>query len=138
MIVGFTGTQEDMTDAQKQAFRELLSKVEISEFHHGDCIGADATAHLIAQRLGCRIHVHPPIISSKRAFCKGDYTHKEADYLDRNHRIVDCANWLIATPMETNEVLRSGTWATIRYARQRGVKVGIIWPDGTCDVYNGS
>ena len=30
-----------------------------------------------------------------------------------------------------NEILRSGTWATIRYARKKSKKVMLIFPDGT-------
>jgi len=44
---------------------------------------------------------------------------------------VDETEWLWAIPGEFKEVLRSGTWSTIRYARKKGKKVLIIWPDGS-------
>jgi hypothetical protein len=37
---------------------------------------------------------------------------------------------VIAAPMSSAEILRSGTWATIRYARKAGKPVLIIWPNG--------
>jgi predicted Rossmann fold nucleotide-binding protein DprA/Smf involved in DNA uptake len=51
--------------------------------------------------------------------------------LDRNRDIVDAAAVLIAAPKEMTETLRSGTWATVRYARKQGKQVWIVWPDGT-------
>ena len=44
MKIGFTGTQKGMTTAQAYSFIELISGMEIDEFHHGDCIGADYNA----------------------------------------------------------------------------------------------
>ena len=65
-----------------------------------------------------------------RAFCKGDETRKQKDYLDRNHDIVDETELLIACPKEPEEITRSGTWATIRYARKKKKKLRIILPNG--------
>ena len=50
------------------------------------------------------------------------------DYLDRNKDIVNNCDLLIAAPKENTEVLRSGTWSTVRYAKQLGVTVVIIEP----------
>lgn len=126
MIIGFTGTQIGMSDRQKMSLRRHLVSVGATEFHHGDCIGADADAHWIAIGLGCRIVIHPPEISSKRAFCKwADCELPAKPYLDRNHDIVDCCDKLIAAPKSLEEELRSGTWATVRYAKKAG-KPGVI------------
>jgi predicted Rossmann fold nucleotide-binding protein DprA/Smf involved in DNA uptake len=51
-------------------------------------------------------------------------------YLVRNRDIVDVCNLLLATPGGTVEQLRSGTWATIRYARRIGRPVWIVFPNG--------
>jgi len=48
----------------------------------------------------------------------------------RNHKMVDSAGVLLATPKEDHEVLRSGTWATIRYAYKKNKQVVLVWPDG--------
>lgn len=127
--IGFTGTQDGMTDKQKAAFRKYLQaakkKFPVVEFHHGDCIGADADAHTIAvEELGVdAIWIHPPRYAAKRAFCKSPHILPEDDYLDRNRTIVSVTNALIATPKEMIEKFRgSGTWMTIREARDRQKK----------------
>lgn len=122
MIIGYTGTQIGMSARQKMGLRtHLLLAEPDSEFHHGDCIGGDQEAHDIALELGLRIVLHPPINKSKRAFCKGATQMLEPkDYIPRNHDIVDAAQLLIAAPKMNDEELRSGTWATVRYARKTG------------------
>lgn len=129
MKVGFTGTQRGMSAAQRAELRAQL--VGATELHHGDCIGADAEAHAIAQSLGIRIVIHPPEISAKRAFCKGAaVTYLPLPYLERNRHIVNLTARLIAAPKTAEEELRSGTWATVRYARQRRRPVTILFPMG--------
>lgn len=131
MNVGFTGTQRGMTREQKETLDTFLSE-ECGEFHHGDCIGADAEAHEIALRLGYSVVIHPPINSSKRAFCAyAAQTRIAAQYLDRNKDIVIASQVLIATPGEKEEQLRSGTWSTVRYAKALRKNVVLIFPDGT-------
>lgn len=134
--VGFTGTQQGMTPEQKATLSECLrlylviNKNNDMHFHHGDCIGADAEAHDIAASLGYTIHIHIPTIESKRAFCKPGIVYPPAPYLERNHAIVDACNILYATPKEYVEQLRSGTWATIRYAKKQDCPIRIILPYG--------
>jgi hypothetical protein len=120
MIYGFTGTQIGMSPRQKIGLRAHLIVAEPgSEFHHGDCIGADEEAHYIALELGLRIVIHPPLNDSKRAFCKlATLVLEPKDYIPRNHDIVDASEVLIAAPKTYEEELRSGTWATVRYARK--------------------
>lgn len=125
--VGFTGTQHGMSDAQKDFLRELLHAPG-TELHHGDCVGADEEADEIARSLGCKIVVHPPSDPKKRAFCAqpGDTVWEERHYLERNVDIVDATRELVAAPLTDREQLRSGTWATVRYARKTGRKVTVL------------
>ena len=51
--------------------------------------------------------------------------------LIRNRDIVRETAVLIATPEQTIEQLRSGTWATVRYARKMNRPTVLIFPDGT-------
>lgn len=101
------------------------------ELHHGDCIEADAEAHEIARALGWHIVGHPPTNPHKRAFCQFDEARPPAPYLVRNRHIVNETTALLATPRSFAEVIRSGTWATIRYARKLGRPVIVIYPNGS-------
>ena len=137
MKIGFTGTQIGMSAEQKRAFSKICSVIindsKINELRHGDCIGADEDAHNIIRELSDKIsiHIHPPKIKDKRAFCENFFKiHEEKDYLIRNRDIVNSSDILIATPKEDIEQLRSGTWATIRYAKKCNISTIIIFPDG--------
>lgn len=79
-------------------------------------------------RPDARIVIHPPGDPKLRAFCEGAYrVMPPQPYLQRNHAIVDASEILFALPLEAErELQRSGTWATIRYARKRGVEVRIF------------
>lgn len=136
--IGFTGTQYGMTESQlitlKQIldYEKLFSQITLSaEFHHGDCIGSDKQAHDIAVPLGFKTVIHPPLNPSKRAFCNGNEIRPVKPYLERNHDIVNETFLIIATPKESQEILRSGTWATVRYAKKCSKPTIIINPDGT-------
>jgi hypothetical protein len=54
----------------------------------------------------------------------------EDDPLIRNRLIAARCDALLATPAEPDEVLRSGTWSTIRYARKEGKPITLILPSG--------
>jgi len=143
MKIGFTGTQKGMTENQKIGFSYLIKYLNIKEFAHGDCIGADANAHdLVFQYFtDClkqdlfrgKIVIHPPINPTKRAFCKSREIRECLPYIDRNHNIVDECKILIGTPKGYEEELRSGTWATLRYAKRISRSNYIIYPDGSID-----
>ncbi len=137
MKIGFTGTQDGMTTAQREALMSIFDQIrEPSELHHGDCIGSDAEAHSTAAAFGIKRVCHPPDSPTKRAFCKCEVTLPEKPYLARNHDIVDATDMLIATPKSDQEELRSGTWATIRYARKLKRAIYIIQPNGVIKTEN--
>jgi len=131
--VGFTGTRRGMTTWQMYAFFEELAGLEssisrqIAEFHHGDCVGADADAHYIVRRFfpHIKITIHPPDNPRQRALKVGDEYRPSFSYLTRNHHIVDETDCLFAAP-NGPEVMRSGTWATVRYAKKIGRTVKIL------------
>jgi hypothetical protein len=129
--VGFTGTRRGMTAKQKERFDDILSELRPTEFHHGCCRGADIDAHYRAAHWVEKIVGHPPVDMSFATLPDGiDELRSHLPYLIRNHNIVDETQILIATPAETEPVLRSGTWATIRYAKKAKKKTYIIYPDG--------
>ena len=120
--IGFTGSRQGLTPAQSAGLREFLDahKDTIESFHHGDCIGADETAHNIAvEILGeDKIYIHPPKETAAQAFCESPHILPALDYLIRNLVIVRSCDTLIAAPKSETEELRSGSWATIRRARE--------------------
>lgn len=130
MILGFTGTREGMSDRQKALFIDRLSSLCPGEFHHGDDDGADREAHELVRLCvpRCIIVLHPPNNPFRRAFCKADREMQPKPYLARNKAIVFCCDELIAAPLTPTEELRSGTWATIRYARKAGKQVHLLIP----------
>jgi hypothetical protein len=130
MKIGFTGTSQGMSEWQKAQLRIKIAHLGLIEFHHGDCVGADAEAHeIVSVFFYNKIVIHPPLNTSKEAFCQirdGGEIRPAKDYLTRNHDIVDETDLLIAAPLTTEEVLRSGTWATIRYAKKQGKPIIMI------------
>lgn len=142
MIVGFTGTQRGMTEAQLARLRRLFLELPVHVLHHGDCIGSDAQAHALAldDDIGVeRIVIHPPLKDDKRAHCRGaDEVCRPFTYLTRNRHIVrDALDGVIACPRQyvRPESLRGeGTWTTISYAQQAGRRVWLIYPDGLLTV----
>ncbi len=135
MKVGFTGTRKGMSETQKKQFRYVLALVRDAEgddrkieFHHGGADGADKEAAKIARLEWCEIYVHP---------CHGVVRDSQDPYindrwlevfppLQRNRHIVEAADMLIAAPEIDKEELRSDTWATVRYARKKGIPVVML------------
>ena len=140
MRIGFTGTQKGMTNSQKHGVSMVLIFNHPIRFmdnlpgdafdaHHGDCIGADAEFEELAKEYGYTTYAHPASdTGNKRAYCKSDVILPAKPALKRNKDIVNAASIMIATPKENHEVLRSGTWSTIRYAKKCGTIIHVIYP----------
>lgn len=141
MRLGFTGTRVGMTREQGLAFQLLISHRRFDplvEYHHGDCTGADEESHGVIRRTRPRVTIigHPPLNDKFRAFCDFDLEMSPLDYIERDFAIVDSVDYLVATPRQTFEVRRSGTWTTMRYAARQKKPVMVIWPDGTSGSYS--
>lgn len=130
--VCFTGTRNGLTQAQGDELANLLLILHPQICRHGDCIGADKTFHSLVRALipGAGIIVYPSNIPGLRANCQGDVVLKPSEPLERNHRMVESSEYVIACPAERMEVLRSGTWATIRYAKKLDKPMTVVYPDG--------
>jgi len=132
MIVSFTGTRQGMTKRQIKTFVNLMYEVGMQTLIHGDCVGADADAHILAMEQMIDVLKRPCNIERQRAFTEGGRVVAEPEApLIRNRKIVDDGEQLIACPATFQEEQRSGTWATIRYAKRNDKSVIIIWPDGS-------
>ncbi len=130
MIIGFTATRKGITSHQIGILKDILL-FTCHEFHHGDAVGGDKQGHDLATALGFSVHIHPAKGERDRAFCKGAArTYAPMDPLGRNRVIVDLCHALVGCP-EGPEVLRSGTWSTIRYAKKSGKLLWIVYPNGT-------
>lgn len=135
---GFTGTREKLTPEQFAALRTFLLILRPFRGDHGDCVGADTVFHMILREYEAPVTLHPPNKTEFRAYvwtsptC-GDEVCVEKGYLERNEDIVRDSDFLIACP-EGPEVLRSGTWSTVRFARKRHKTIVIVWPDGHIDI----
>jgi len=138
--IGYTGTRRGMTIEQIAALcKIMLSYHKMSgafRWHHGMCVGGDTESHKLAKIFDFNVRGHPPNDSRYvTVFTDLDSMADPKNYLVRNHDIVDESSILIATPKEHKEILRSGTWATVRYAKSHGLKVVIIDPLGHTHTY---
>lgn len=124
--IGFTGSRNGMSKIQKDKLKNILKEYEDFEFHHGDCVGADADSHKMAREFGGFIIIHPSKNSILQAYCDGDKRLPKEDYLKRNQNIVDLTDFLIAAPEKPVDIVRSGTWSTIRYAKKQKKEVFIL------------
>jgi hypothetical protein len=111
----------------------------VSEFHHGCCVGSDEFAHRIAK--SCldtgldQIVLHPPANGAQEMeYTEWDYGnclwYTKKDYLARDRDIVNETDILLALPNGPEKMRGSGTWYTIRYARNHNKKVIICDPLG--------
>ncbi len=135
MNVGFTGTRKGMTDAQRAAFGTLIVfDVPPHIFTHGSCEGADVEAARIVRYVNdaCRIACRPGPVDDPHRSLSGvdDEAMPARTHFARNRDIVDGSDVLVAAPCDDTEQPFGGTWYTIRYARKKGKRVVIIWPDG--------
>jgi hypothetical protein len=138
--IGFTGTRNGMTALQIYNVSNILKENHgmYNTFIHGDCVGADAESDDIAYCIGFDIKMRPCNIIKLRAFCKNGVIISEPIVpLIRNKKIVEDSDIIIACPKEDTEVVRSGTWSTIRYSTLLRKKTYIIYPNGTVEVRNG-
>ena len=130
MIVGVTGTSRGATIEQMRQIRRFFDERRVKILHHGDCIGVDVQTAKIAEFMGIDTVCHPPINPRARARHNSTVILPEKDYLVRNKDIVDSSDHMIVVPFEKEEILRSGTWMTYRYAKKKDVSRTIIFPDG--------
>jgi hypothetical protein len=135
--IGFSGTRTGLTEEQYDAVESLLQLARSDaavELHHGDCVGADEDVHQICGELDVTVVLHPPTNAKLRAICFGAVREEPPKpYQARNRAIVDGTEFLIAAPRERFEprpARGQGTWSTIRYARDQGRAVYVVWPAG--------
>ena len=135
-IAGFTGTQRGMTSAQLEKVEAFLKERPPYFVIHGACIGADDEFDELAASLKIRRYAFPSDIKDKTVdpgilrsrTGSSIVIAKPAPPLKRNKLIVDASNLLIACPGQNFEILRSGTWTTIRRCRETRKQLVLIYP----------
>lgn len=146
--IGFTGTRHGMSTAQYFTVNSLVAQLAdlCGTFghrltaHHGDCDGADAQFHQIAEVFGAHIVIHPPIDGTHRAHCKGNEWRAELSHFARNRAIVTEATVMIATPKEQTRQERGGTWYTVDRTGRSGKPLALVLPtqfNGAQILYSG-
>lgn len=133
--IGFTGTRELGTVSQRNTLYVILNELYGTHniLRQGCCIGFDYRAAKIAKEMGYYVIGHPPIKQSLMhpyIYKLCDHMEEPEEYLARDLRIVQRSSLLIAVPATNFEILRSGTWATIRYARDHKIPIIKVLPDG--------
>jgi hypothetical protein len=143
--VGITGSRNGADQGQLGILSDRLSLLCITAgatveryFHHGDCVGVDDQAHVLAIGLNYRIYVHPPTNRTLRAYVNRtplwnpahDLVWPPKPYLERNLDIINAVSLLFVVP-DGPERPRSGTWSTYRAAIRLGVTTVLIPPTET-------
>ena len=133
--LGFTGSRTGLTFEQKTQIA-----LEVRMFNpilgiHGDCIGSDYDFDCILRDLEINRKARPCNLRNQRAFCEVQESVKPKDPLVRNRDIVNESDIMFAAPNSKEEITRSGTWSTIRYAKKIKKNLIIFYPDGTRSVY---
>lgn len=130
---GFVGPYTGLTGRQVQSLTTLLVVSPPDRVHHGDAIGGDAHFHGLVRELlpDCKLVLHPAERGAYRAFCKAPEHHYYTTRWRCCFSVVRASSFLIVCTSPRKEDPRSGTWATVRYARKLGKPVAIIQPDGT-------
>jgi hypothetical protein len=131
---GFTGTRAGMSVPQHDWCKRLLSDGHPSIFRHGGAYGADTQIHAIRRdsKFAGVTHVWPAD-PKRRAMFLNQRDVKVEDVMDpliRNEEIVRRSTFMIAAPHTQYEIIRSGTWHTIRCAIRHGKPTLILWPNG--------
>lgn len=152
--IGISGHQNIPLDAL-DFIRVGIEQVILS--HRNDLIGVSALAagadQLFADivlRFGGRLHVVIPCRGYERSFSeKNDLHHfndllkraetveilnhaepSEDAYLEAGHRVVDLSKLLVAIWDGKPAKGKGGTADIVRYAKEHGTEVQIVWPSG--------
>lgn len=130
MKIGVTGTRSGMNDRQVEDLHDFFCQLdpEVTELHHGDCVGVDAQVAEMARMLGIKVVCHPPIKTELRAWFSSDETREPLSYFARNRRIVEETDMLLVVPYQDEHQPNGGTWYTHDYAKKKGKPVEVFFP----------
>jgi predicted Rossmann fold nucleotide-binding protein DprA/Smf involved in DNA uptake len=143
LIVGFSGTAGEMTRPQRAALTAFFINRVVEKdsiVFHGGCVGVDQYVHSLCLKHGVLVEVFPSVKHDHWFVPAGSYSwgrvHEAMLPLERNHVIAEVPARLVAVPETETMVLRSGTWATVRYALKANRPVILILPNGSIRMEN--
>lgn len=130
---GFTGTRAGMKVAQLMRVQTILKRGKPHIVRHGCAFGADTEFHAVWREHSNQFADVWPASEDRAALFRDQqnvFVQPVMPPLMRNEEIVKRDALLIAAPHTSREELRSGTWTTIRCARNLNRPIIILWPSG--------
>ncbi len=143
LVIGFTGSRQGMTSEQQIDVTRPVHAIESQakgesrsvRAVHGDCIGSDKQFDEVCKVLVVPCGIRPCTLENMRAWCDSEVLADPEPPMKRNRAIVSDADVLIATPPNYERIKRgSGTWATIGFGERAGIRVIVVFPDGSLRV----
>lgn len=133
LAIGVTATRKGITlyqSRQAQRWLEMLRPYSY-RFHHGNCRGGDIDLATIAARLDYFLIAHPSNLKTynDKTFGLNNRVLDAQPPLDRNQVIVQRVDLLLVCPKTMGEEMRSGTWFTVRRAREAQLPYVVLWPE---------
>lgn len=138
--IGFTGSRRGLSASQTRELEKMLIDTKATHFAHGCCIGSDVGFHWLVRNVkhDAKIKGYRATTVSQQdtlvvANCDELFEHILPP-LQRNRHLIHGVAELWAAPSGP-EVLRSGTWATIRHAKGR-IPIVIVYPNGKKELWS--
>jgi len=128
-----------MSAKQLERLFEVWSVLRPDIVTNGCCDGADRQLHSVAAAQDIATEFFPSN-PEQREWAESvqnvmEVVHRIEPPLKRNRSMVSTGRrGLVAAPYTTSEITRSGTWATVRYARNINRPIWIIYPNGDLEV----
>jgi len=135
--VGFVGTPAGMTGAQLRSVQIALMEYGPVEVHLAGRGGADEQVFEIADRLRLWRMVHPGPAPTGRPVCPGDVEFPPKPEDERFSDIAEAAGVLLAAPRGAHSAPGCRTWSTVHRARELGLPVVLVLPDGSTTRWEG-
>lgn len=129
MNVSVVTNPRGMNTQQIETVKNTLSsydKLDTVIIHGGD--RQDELIHSLAKSLGFKIEIYPQV--SSQFNYEDAQIHNELPFAERNRKLVEHCDKLIAIPMIIFEEEDSPLWKTVRFAVKQDINVIVISPRG--------
>ena len=130
--LGFTGKSDELDSWDQVRILAFLLGVARRWPHAiwvtGGCVGVDAFIAMVGHATGFHVHTvlpanHVKVDQEWKKSCTSYYQMPNGtDYMDRNDELVNRSTHMGGAFPDGPEQQRSGTWATVRRFRRKGVK----------------